>query len=178
MISFPRTIARRSRWSGVLRLSGFSSAAGGPRSKSALLDEIMAWRAAFVEREGGRNPTQDDIVRDERGAALLREWQAIQDVQDVQGVQGVQDLQDGREGQRIDPADPAIEAKKEEVKAELLAWRAEFERAQGRAPTRDDMFGDAGAAELFARFQSYTELDWPAEMRLLLNADLTLPPPQ
>ena len=193
MLHFPRTLARRSRWSqrSSQRFIGGSSqrssllsraaaaAAGPPRSKSALLDEIMAWRAAFAKEKGGRQPTQADIVNDPKGAALLREWQAIQNIQG-QDIQG-QDIQGaGPEGgQRIDPAaaDPAIEAKKEEVKAELLAWRAEFERARGRAPTREDMFGDAGAADLFARFQSYTELDWPAEMRLLLNADLTPTPP-
>ena len=66
-----------------------------------------------------------------------------------------QKMEQGAE--RVEGVDPAIEAKKEKVKAELLAWRAEFERSQRRKPTRDDMFGDAEAAKLFARFQSYTE---------------------
>jgi len=170
MLAFPRTLARRSRWGPGRHAAAAAAAFSTLRSKSELLDEIMAWRTAFVEREGGRNPTQDDIVADEAGAALLREWQAVEAHEGGAGSSII----DGAE--RVEAVDPAIEAKKAEVKTQLLAWRTEFEREQGRKPTRDDMFGDAEAAELFARFQSYTELDWPAEMRLLLNADLT--PPQ
>ena len=147
--------------------ASFSSA----RSKGELLDEIMAWREAFVRREGGRNPTQEDIISDPAGLKLLQEWQAAETQEGGDG--GASGGVDGT-GQ-IEAVDPAITAKKEEVKAELLAWRSDFEKAHGRKPTRDDMFGDSTAAELFARYQSFTELDWPAEMRLLLNAELTPP---
>ena len=76
---------------------------------------------------------------------------------------------------RIEPVDPIIASKKEEVKSKLMEWREHFELENGRRPSRDDMFNDPEAAVLFAKFQSFTELDWPAEMRLLLNADLTPP---
>ena len=97
-----------------------------------------------------------DIISDPAGLKLLQEWQAAETQGGDGGASG------GVDGTgQIEAVDPAITAKKEEVKAELLAWRSDFEKAHGRKPTRDDMFGDSTAAELFARYkalQSWTGL--------------------
>ena len=163
------------RYGGRAVMAMQTSSLSTVRSKSELLDDIMAWRTDFMKREGGRNPTQEDIKHDPTGLKLLQEWQAAEAVEaaDGSGAGGI-----GGEGSigQIEAVDPVIVAKRDEVKAQLLAWREAFEREHGRTPTRDEMFGDEVAGELFARFQCYTELDWPAEMRLLLNANLTPPP--
>ena len=169
MLSLTRALARRSTPTPRGFIAPTKSDAAffsALRSKGELLDEIMAWRTKFVERKGA-NPTQDDIAADPAGVALLQEWQAVEKAEE--------DSMPGSEMGRVEPLDPAIAAKKEEVQSQLMDWREQFEAENGRRPTRDDMFGDPVAAELFSKFQSFTELDWPAEMRLLLNADLTPP---
>ena len=62
-------------------------------------------------------------------------------------------------------ADAARKRPEDALKAELHAWKAEFERARGRAPTRDDIKADPVAARLFEAFTKCTVFQWPEEMR-------------
>ena len=131
------------------------------RTKSEVLDDIMTWRKGFLDRYE-KNPTQEDIMKDEKGLQFLQEWQDLESTEeqlegDVMGLE------------------PATMLLKEKVQGQLLEWRVNFERQQGKKPNRHDLFDDKDAADLFAQFQALTTMEYPAEMRLLLTTKIDKP---
>jgi len=131
------------------------------RTKSIVLDDIMTWRKAFVDRYE-KNPTQEDIMKDEQGLQFLQEWQDLESNEeqlegDVMGLE------------------PATMVLKEKVQGQLLEWRTNFEQQHERKPNRKDLFDDKEAADLFAQFQALTTMEYPAEMKLFLSTKIAEP---
>ena len=73
--------------------------------------------------------------------------------------------EEARDGEAGGEGSRGAKAKKppcalEVAKGELLAWRAAFEEASGKAPTRNDIAADPVAAGLFAEFSRLSKLEW------------------
>ena len=131
------------------------------RGKSEVLDDIMTWRTSYLDRHGS-NPTQEDITKDEKGLVLLQEWQELEQAEET------------LEGD-VMPLDPAALETKQRIQGQLAEWRTKYEEEHQRKPTRQDLFEDEHAANLFQQFSSVTAMEWPADMRLLLTTKIEKP---
>ena len=128
------------------------------RNKSDVLDLIMEWRKKYLNKHG-KNPSQEDILQDEQGVVLLREWQELEAAEE------------SLEGD-VMPLSPKKLQEKEMVQQKLIDWRSKYEQENGNKPSRDELFNDEYANSLFKEYQALTEMEWPADMRLLLTTKI------
>ena len=122
----------------------------------------MAWRTAYLKQNNNKNPSQEDITNDVAGNLLIQEWQTLEQAEeklegDVMGLE------------------PAALALKENIQGKLVEWRSTYEQEKGFKPTREVMFADPVASELFKQYQAITTMEWPADMQLLLKTKLEKP---
>ena len=126
-------------------------------SKSALLDQIMEWRKAFIA-ENGVNPKQEDILKDPKGEKLFNEFRALEAAEEKKSVDSI--------------LTEELKERKENITNELKLWRENFEKETGKNPNRNDMFNDPVASKLFAEYQNITILDWPDDMKAMLTTQI------